>query len=247
MQFLAKRGLDLSLARPYLFEAAADLSSRQGEMVLKGIIQGDTPGAILEAVQKAEGRNLERGRAKIYAALSGGLTKPEAATAGMLAGTLSFYRQSIESLEKLLEERMLKLGQESRLLFLETIPGVTRPMAMTVWAELSCDISRFPTPSGLANWARLNPNDWPPPGGRSQAAASDDSLRYQYLKEALREIAVAASKTTRYFQERHADMLPRLGLERTIAANSAKLLKIMWHLISKNVPFQDNPEEYDQV
>ena len=199
----------------------------------------------MEAVQKEEGRGLDdSARAGIRAALSGRLTVPEAVMVGMLAETLGLYRRSLESLEKLLEERMLELGLESRLLLLETFPGVTRPMAMTVLAELSCDISRFPTPSALVGWAGLAPESGPPSGPKNQAAAPKGN---KHLKEVLSEIAIAASKTAGYFQERYNGMLPRLGHERTIAANSAKALRTMWHLLSRNVPYRENPGESGQA
>ena len=239
---LFHKGFKLSLAEPDLSEAHEDLSSRQGEIVIKGILKRDKPEVIWEAALKAAGRSPAEGlvsRAKVFEAFSAGLTEPEAVMVGMLADTLSLYRKSLESLEKLLEERMLEIGLERQLLLMETIPGVTRTRAMTVLAELYCNFSRYTSVGALASFAGLAKADWRKLGQKNQ---DFDSKDYNHLIDVLREIVLASIQKPGDLQQRYLDMLPRKGQATTIAANSARMLRIMWNMLRNNKPFSENPE-----
>jgi transposase len=110
------------------------------------------------------------------------------------------------------------------------IPGVGVTAARAIIAEVGLDMSRFPTPSHLASWARFAPGVSESAGRKKGNAGTGHGNRY--LARALGEAAVGASRTDTFLGERYRRVARRRGKKRAIVAAGRSILVIIWHLLS---------------
>jgi len=113
---------------------------------------------------------------------------------------------------------------------LDEITGVGLTAAQTIIAEISIDMSRFPTPAHLVSWARYAP-------GISESAGrikgnSSTGHGNRYLARVLGEAALAASHTDTFLGERYRRIARRRGKKRAIVAVGRSILIIIWQLLS---------------
>lgn len=83
---------------------------------------------------------------------------------------------------------------------LDEIPGIEPTAAQIILAEISPDMSVFPTAAHLVSWAKLCPRTIQS-GARQRAG--DSGKGNPYLKGALGEAAAAAAKTHTFLGERY--------------------------------------------
>lgn len=75
---------------------------------------------------------------------------------------------------------------------LESIPGVARRSAEAILAEIGDDMSKFPTASQFASWARVCPGNHESAGKRRSASTGKGN---SWLRAALSQVAWAAMRT----------------------------------------------------
>jgi transposase len=120
---------------------------------------------------------------------------------------------------------------------LDTIPGVNQRAAQTIIAEVGVDMSRFPTAAHLASWAGVCP-------GNNESAGKHHSGRTRkgdsWLRAALGEAAAAGVGTKdSYLQAQYRRLAGRRGKKRALVAVGHTILVATWHMISKEVDYQD--------
>jgi transposase len=112
---------------------------------------------------------------------------------------------------------------------LDEIPGVGRPGAQLILAEIGLDMSRFPTAAHLASWAKLCPRTIQS-GTRSRGGKTGKGN--PYLKGLLGEAAAAAAKTDTFLGERYRRVVKRRGKLKALVAVARSILVIIWHLLA---------------
>jgi transposase len=70
---------------------------------------------------------------------------------------LDFLTGEIDRLSSKIEQQLS--ASHELLERLDTIPGVGERVAQAILAEIGTDVSRFPTESHLASWARVYPSN----------------------------------------------------------------------------------------
>ena len=97
---------------------------------------------------------LRRKRSQLVAALEGVVGPSQRMLVASHLRTLDFLTAEIDRLSSEIEEQ---LSPSHELLErLDTIPGVGERVAQAILAEIGTDVSRFPTGSHLASWARMS-------------------------------------------------------------------------------------------
>jgi len=139
-------------------------------------------------------------------------------------------RHPIDALETQLadlEQRLLEglKPQEAALQLLLTIPGIDRVSAARLLVEIGDDMAVFRRPDRLAKWAGMCPGN-------------------RYVRTVLCEIAWAATRTTSQFRSRFQGVVIRRGTKKAIVAIGHKVLKIVFVLLSRQVPYQDATVDY---
>ena len=111
---------------------------------------------------------------------------------------------------------------------LAEIPGVSETLARAVIAETGLDMTRFPTAAHLVSWAGVCPSARPSgPRSRPGKKGQGDT----WLRGALGQAAVGASRTATFLGERYSRIVRRRGKAKAQVAVARSILVIIWHLL----------------
>jgi transposase len=128
---------------------------------------------------------------------------------------------------------------------LDTIPGVDQRTAEIILAEIGLDMSQFPTVDDLASWAGFAPGNHQSGGKRYSGHTTKGN---RPLGAAINQAAWAASRTKdTWLKARYHRLAARRGKKRAIVAIGRSILVSIWHMLSKQQPYQDlGADFYDQ-
>jgi transposase len=120
---------------------------------------------------------------------------------------------------------------------LDTIPGINVSAAHAILAEIGIQMDRFPSAGHLASWAGVCPGQHESAGRRRSGKTTKGS---PWLRKVLVEAAQAAAHTKNTYLSAHYHRLAaRRGAKKAIIALAHTLLVIIYHLLSRQVPYQD--------
>ncbi len=120
---------------------------------------------------------------------------------------------------------------------LDTIPGINTAAAQAILAEIGIDMQRFPSAGHLASWAGMCPGQHESAGKRSSGKTTKGS---PWLRKMLVEAAQAAAHTKNtYLSARYHRLAARRGAKKAMIALAHTLLVIIYHLLSRDAPYQD--------
>ena len=128
---------------------------------------------------------------------------------------------------------------------LDTIPGVDQRTAEIILAEIGLDMNQFPTADDLASWAGFAPGNHQSGGKRYSGRTTKGN---RPISAALTQAAWAASRTKDTFlKARYHRLAARRGKKRAIVAIGRSILVSIWHMLSRQEPYQDlGADYYDQ-
>jgi transposase len=131
---------------------------------------------------------------------------------------------------------------EETLSLLDTIPGVGRPLAQTIMAEIGNQVSSFPSAKHLAAWAGLAPGNNESAGKRRPGPIGHGDT---WLRTGLVQAAQAASKMRQcYLAAQYHRIAARRGAKRAIIAVAHSIITIIWHMLTKRQPYRDLGPDY---
>jgi transposase len=120
---------------------------------------------------------------------------------------------------------------------LDTIPGINVAAAQAILAEIGIAMQRFPSAGHLASWAGVCPGQHESAGKRRSGKTTKGS---PWLRKILVEAAQAAAHTKNtYLSARYHRIAARRGAKKAMIALAHALLVIIYHVLSRNVPYQD--------
>jgi len=177
---------------------------------------------------------------EVKAALDGELSFAQAEKLKLVRQHMKNLANLQSKLESLIFKLAKKFGPHTDLLM--TVPGISSPLtAIRILAEIGIDMSVFETSKQLCSWAGLTPQN-------NESANKKKTTRISragaYLKPLLVQIALAVSKSNKYpeLRDKYQTLTKRRGHKKAVIAVSRKLLTAIWHILSKNVPY--NAELY---
>ena len=120
---------------------------------------------------------------------------------------------------------------------LTLIPGIGESTALVLFTELGPDLSRFPTAAQFSSWLNLCPHN-KITGGRiiSSHTGPGTSRAAQALRWATQSLYRSPSSLGQYFRRMRA----RLGTPEAITATAHKLARIIYHLVTHRVAYDDS-------
>ena len=231
--------LDASLQRCNirLSNYVSNTDSKSYKEVVARISEGITDPKVL--VEGIHGRIINRhGRKTIIAALTGVITQAD-------SDMMRQIREEIDIAERHKQECIDKMQEicekeySDQLRNLQTIPGVKLRAATSLIAEIGIDMSHFETANHLASWSGLKPRN-----DESNKVIKSKRITHgnRYLRRTIIECSWAASRTQGCFFSRfsyHQTQVRKKTKMKVQVAISRKLLICAWHILSKNVPYQD--------
>ena len=140
------------------------------------------------------------------------------------------------------QQALPPLAWQEAATLLDTIPGIGRQTAELIIAEIGTDMSRFPSATHLARWARLCPGNHESAGKRISGRTGSGN---RWLRSALVQAAQAAVHCRNtFFGGLYHRLVFRRGKNRAIVAVAHHLLTAIYHMLQKHEPFQDLGANY---
>ena len=136
-----------------------------------------------------------------------------------------------------LKNLIYKLAEpyEHEIALLQTIPGINSKLtAIRIIAEVSNDVSCFPTSKHLCSWAGLTPQN-------NESAGKKKSVRISkagcYIKPLLVQCGLAAlkSKDNPEISNRYKNLKMRRGHKKAIIAIARMLMTVIYHILKDKV------------
>lgn len=234
---LSKLDAALQRCNIRLSNYVSNTDSKSYKEVVARISEGITDPKVL--VEEIHGRIINRhGRKTIIAALTGVITQAD-------SDMMRQIREEIDIAERHKQECTDKMQEicekeySDQLRNLQTIPGVKLRAATSLIAEIGIDMSHFETANHLASWSGLKPRN-----DESNKVIKSKRITHgnRYLRRTIIECSWAASRTQGCFFSRfsyHQTQVRKKTKMKVQVAISRKLLICAWHILSKNVPYQD--------
>jgi transposase len=218
----------------------SDVLGVSGRAMIEAILAGTTEPAAL--AELAKGR-LRTKRDALERALAGRVTDHHRLLLTAHLTHIDFLNASIAHLSAAIADRLAPAAEE--LAWLDTIPGVGRPTAEVLLAEIGSDVARFPTPGHLASWAGMCPGNHRSAGKQRRGTTRKGS---RFLRRALCEAAWAAvRKRGCSLGARYRRLVVRRGPKRAIVAVGHTILVLAYHLLQRREADREpEPERIDQ-
>lgn len=219
-----------------LASVASDVLGRSGREMLEALVAGQADVAVLADL--ARGRMRDK-RATLERALAGTFGPHQRFVVAEILAHIDFLDDSIARLSAEIAERERPF--EVVLDRLDTIPGVGRRIAEIVVAEVGPDVQRFPSPGHLASWAGLCPGQNESAGKRHSGKTRKGN---RWLRSALVEAAQASTRSRTYLAAQFRRLRSRRGAKKAIVAVAHTILRIVYHLLIDEHPYDDLGETY---
>jgi len=215
-----------------LDDVFSDVFGKSASRIIEQLLQQSNPdfdvAPFIDSCCKATVEN-------VRAALDGELTSTQ-------AEKLKLIRRHMENLSDLkdaLETHILSLAlkYQPQIDLLLTVPGISDPLtAIRILAEVGADMSVFETSKQLCSWAGLSPQN-------NESAGKKKTTRIgragTYLKPLLVQCTLAVTKSDKHpeLKNKYQALKKRRGGKKAVIAIARKLLTAIWHILSKNEPY----------
>lgn len=205
--------------------------------IIDCLLDGGTP----EQALTLAGR-LQAPRETLLAALQGELSADHRFVAHTIRQHLRSLDEQLADLEHYLVDALHP--HEAALQLLMTIPGIDQLAAAKLLVEIGVDMAAFGNAGRLCKWAGVCPGNDESAGKRRRG---DTAPGNRYVRALLCQIAWAAVRTTSQFKGRFQSLVGRRGTKRAIVAIGHKVLKTVFVLLSRQVPYQDSTVDYEAL
>jgi transposase len=205
--------------------------------IIDCLLYGGTP----EQALTLAGR-LQAPREDLLAALQGELSADHRFVANTIRHHLRALEAQLADLERYLVEALQP--HEAALQLLMTMPGIDRLAAAKLLVEIGVDMTAFGNAGRLCKWAGVCPGNDESAGKRRRG---DTAPGNRYVRTLLCQIAWAAVRTTSQFKSRFQNLVSRRGTKRAIVAIGHKVLKTVFVLLSRQVPYHDSTVDYEAL
>src|SRR5215470_3335562 len=252
----------LERANIKLASVASDIMGVSGRAMLEALIAGKADPATMANLAK------RRMRAKLpllEQALTGVVRDQHRQLLAMQLAHIDFLDAQIAALNTTIETALRALGADEQpspppvpgapaladsapltftraVALLDTIPGIDQRGAEVIVTEIGIDMARFETAPRLAAWAGVAP-------GNDESAGKQRSGKTRKgnrpLRAILTQLAHAAVWTKgTYLSALYQRLAARRGKQRAIIAVAHSIMKSIFYMLSRNVPYHELGANY---
>lgn len=219
-----------------LTSVLADIDGASAQAMLRDLIAGETDPALLASRARPQVR---ASREDLEAALTGRIGPHQRFLLGAQLRHLAGLDERIAEVSREVEERLRPF--EPQIARLTTVPGIARNTAEVLLAELTPDMSHFPSAHHLASWAGMCP-------GNDESAGKTHSGKTRkgspWLRSALVRAGRSAGRTHTYLGAQYRRLATRRGAKRAGVAVGHSLLVIAYVILTRDVDFRDLGANY---
>ncbi len=230
-------GLDVHKKSITLSSVATDILGASGRDMLRAMVGGEEdPNVLAEMARGLLRKKLD----ELRWALEGTMGDHQRFMLGVQLETLEMLEAQVAQLDAEVARRLAPL--EETIERLDAIPGIARRAAEEILAEIGDDMSRFPSASHLASWAKLSPGNYESAGKRRSGHTGRGS---PWLRATLTEVAQAAARTKgTYLSARYHRLAARRGRRRAVTAIAHTVIKNIYHMLRDGTEYRDLGGEY---
>ena len=120
---------------------------------------------------------------------------------------------------------------------LTQIPGIGLSTAQLLFAEIGPDVSRFPTVNHFASWLNLCPRN---KISGDKVLSSRTGPGANRAAQALRWATQSLFRSPSYLGQYFRRMRARRGTPKAVTATAHKIARIIYHLISRRIPYDES-------
>ena len=217
----------------------SDVFGANGRRILDGLARGVDPEAILASLSHHVAHKLDR----LGDALRLSVSPVERRVLCDLLCEHDALLERIVALDRDIDSGLAPWSE--RIALLQTIPGIDRPSACAILAEIGPDLDAFGSGERLAAWAGVCP-------GNRESAGKRRSARTRMGSKALRAVLVecahgAARTHGCQFRGYHKALMVRRGYKRAIVATAHKLLRVLYVVLRDARPYHDPEADYEAL
>jgi transposase len=224
-----------------LGSVATDLQGVSAQAILRAIAQGETDPKTLAEMTHG---SLRSKRNEMEQALVGTVSNHHRFMLQQLLTQLDFLNQQITQIDARIEEQLANMPApfEKAVQLLDTIPGVNRPLAIVIVAEIGIDMSRFPSDRHITAWAGVAPGN-NETGGKQRSGKTRHGN--EHLETALVLAAHAAARTKQtYLRSLYNRLASRRGKQRAAVAVGRTILQAAYFMLKNGETFVELGQDY---
>jgi transposase len=222
----------LEEANVKLSSAITDILGMSGRRILKALIAGETDPARLSELGSPR---LAASRAELSDALLGRIREHHRFLIDQHLKTIEQLEATVTSFDARIEVALAPFRDTIERL--KEVPGLSETSVQILIAEISIDMSKFPTAGPLLSWAGLVPRLDESAGKRRSTRVKK---RAPWLKPVLVQCAwAAARKKNSYFQAQFLRLKARRGPKKAAIAVAASILTTAYHMLADGTCYQD--------
>lgn len=227
----------LESANIKLSSVATDVFGVSGLTMLKALVEGTrSPAQMADLARGVLRRKLE----PLALALEGRFGEHHRYLLALHLRRLEAMQAELTDLDSRIEERMQAFRHQRDQLM--QIPGIDRSIASSILAEIGVDMTVFGTAKRLAAWTGVCPGNHESAGRQKGTAIRKGNV---HLKTTLVNAAISAIKQKgSYYKAKYYRLKSRRGAKRAAMAIAHKILVAAFHMLSRDVPFQELGEAF---
>jgi transposase len=220
-----------------LASVATDVMGVSGRTMIERMISGENDPKVLANL--AMGRMRSK-REDLEKALLGHVQAHHQIILQQFLDLIDSLDKSIAALDTEIEARCAHFTEAVERL--DTITGVGPSTAQMILSEVGIDMSKFATADHLCAWAGLAPGNNESAGKRlsGRTRKGNPMLRTGLVQSAQ---SAARSRNT-YFAALYRRIAARRGKKRAIIAVAHAILKVVYHMLTRNTTYQDLGGDY---
>ena len=223
-----------------LAAVATDILGKSGREILAALVAGTTDAAAMAELARGRLRDkipeLERALVGQVGTQQRFLVSEQLAHIDFLEAAIARVSAEIVECLRPVEEAITRL---------DAIPGIGRPGAEALIAEIGTDMTRFPTAGHLASWAGMCPGNNESAGKRRSGRTRKGS---PWLRALLVQMAhAAARKGDSYFGAQYRRLAARRGRSRAAVAVGHSILVTVYFVLKRGTDYQDlGPRHFEE-
>ena len=226
----------LEAANIKLASVASDVMGVSGRAMLAALVEGNSTPELMANLAKG---TMSKKHDLLVQALEGQVRPHQKFILAQLLTQIDSINSSIALFNRQIEEYCHPFDEAVELV--DTIPGIARQTAEIIISEIGSDMSRFPSSQHLAAWAGMAPGNHES-GGKTLNSSTRQGNRV--LRTILVQAAHAVARTKTYLAAQYRRLAGRKGKKRAAVAVGHSILVIIYHLLSRQEPYQDLGADY---
>jgi transposase len=220
-----------------LASVATDIMGLSGRDMMNAMINGEEDPEKLASFARGV---MKKKKEELELSLRGKMSAHQRLMLKTMLTHVDFLNEQITDLDAEVAKRLDPFQEDIDKL--DTIPGIARRTAEQILAEIGTNVgSRFPSAPHLCSWIGLVPSHNESAGKRKPSKTRKGN---KYLRSALLEASQSVCRSDNYLGALYRRIAARKGGRKAAVAVAHAIMKIAYHLLTRNEDYRDLGADY---